>query len=340
MRKIVLLLLLVAVVAGIAIYLTTADDPFRSEGVEQSDFAIPDTSSVGKIVIADRSGRVIKLNRGEDRWLLNGKYPAREDAVETLLKTFKNIYIQRPVAREAQEQVNKVMATGVKKVEIYDLDEDLMKIWYVGHATMDKKGTYMLLETPQMGKSSAPFIMDMKGFIGMLNTRFFLDENEWRSTLVLTYPEMNLNEIEVDYPGEPSSSFRVEYRGENDLRLFSAGGNAIAGFDTTTLKDYMLNFKKLAFENYRTGLSEFQVDSVKATSPYQVIRISDKKGDHVIKLWPKKVPDEKREVISNDSSGIDLERVYAQYNDGELALAQRFVWDKFRAPLEAFVPKK
>ena len=339
MKKTLLLFLLVLVVGAIALYLSTSDNPFKSEGIEQSDFTIADTASVGKILIADRSGRVIVVNRVDGEWLLNGNYPAREDAVETLLRTFKNIYIQRTVPREAQEQVNTVMAASSKKVEIYDLDNDLIKTWYVGHATMDKKGTYMLLETPKYGKSSVPFVMDMKGFIGMLNTRFFLDENEWRSTLLLAYPEMNLNRIEVEYPHDLASSFKVEYGGGNELKLFTAEDTPIAVFDTTTLKDYMLNYKKMAFENYRTQLTPFQIDSIRATDPFQIIRIEDAKGGHEIKLWPKKAPSfavgEKA-----DSLGLDRERIYGTYNDGELALAQRFVWDKFRAPINAFLPKE
>ena len=77
--------------------------------------------------------------------VLNDIYPARFDAVDTLLKTFINVYIQRPVPKETLGQVSKVMASSAKKVEIYDLDNDLIKTWYVGHATMDKKGTFMLL---------------------------------------------------------------------------------------------------------------------------------------------------------------------------------------------------
>lgn len=339
MKKIVLLLLLLAIVGGIAIYLSVADDPFRSEGVEQSDFAITDTASIGKILIADRSGRRIVVTRERNKWLLNGQYPAREDAVQTLLRTFKNIYIQRPVAREAQEQVNTVMASSSKKVEIYNLDNKLIKTWYVGHATMDKKGTYMLLETPKRGKSSAPFIMDMKGFIGMLNTRFFLDENEWRSTLLLSYPEMNIDKIEVDYPSDQVSSFKVEYGGENEIKLFRSDDTPVPVFDTLTLKDYMLNYKKMAFENYRTELSPFQIDSILSTNPFQIIRITDPSGKHEIKLWPKKAPSFAT-AEKADTLGLDHERIFATYNDGEIALAQRFVWDKFRAPIGAFLPKE
>lgn len=341
MKKVLPLLALVIVAAVIALYLSNSDNPFRSGEIEQTDFAIKDTASVGKIVIADRAGRVIRLVRKENNyWELNDKFPAREDAVGLLLSTFKNVYIQRPVPKEAVEQVNTVMGAGSKKVEIYDRRGDLIKIWYVGHATMDKKGTYMLLETPEYGKSAVPFVMDMKGFIGMLNTRFFTNENEWRSVAILSFPNMELQGIDVSYPRDPKADFRIEYGGGNDIILYSDRGERVSLFDTSTVKDYMLNFKKMAFENYRTGLSDEQVDSVKASVPYQVIRIDQGENRYEIKLWPKKAPEGEYSEEDMDGIPLDAERIYATFNDGELALAQRFVWDKFRAPLDAFISKE
>lgn len=334
MKKL-LLLLIFAVVVGWALYMAFGDDPYRTSASAATDFAIEDTSRVGKIVIADRSGATITLERADDEpWRVNDKYPAREDAVDVLLKTFVNIYVQRPVEKAAQEQVNRIMAGGSKKVDIFDRKGKWIKTWYVGHATMDKKGTYMLLETPRGGRAEEPYIMDMKGFIGMLNTRFFMDLNEWRSVMVARYDDMNLREIEVEYPSAPDSSFRITYGGGNDIELYPFGSERpLARFDSSVVKDYMLNFKLMAFENFRTGLTEEQEDSVRATVPYQVIRITDPRRQYTIRLWPKSEP-----VPPDTVQGFfpDRERVYAAVDTGEMALAQRFVWDKFRAPLQAF----
>src|SRR5690554_340633 len=153
MKKLIPLIIVVVVVAGLAYYFSTSVNPKTTADKAQTDFAIADTSDIGIIFIADRTGNTATLTRTAEGWTINDKYPARADAVDILLKTFKNIYIQRPVPEEGQEQVNRVMATGSNKVEIYDLKGDLIKTWYVGHATMDKKGTYMLLETPRAGRS-------------------------------------------------------------------------------------------------------------------------------------------------------------------------------------------
>lgn len=342
MRKILPLLILVIIAVAIALYYTLSVNQYSTSIASQTDFSISDTASIGKIFIADRLGNSVTLTQGEGNlWKVNGKYPARPDAIQTLLETFKNVYIQRPVPKSAQSQVNKMMAGMSNIVEIYDRDGNWIKTWYVGYGTMDKKGTYMLLETPEAGKAAEPYILDMRGFIGMLNTRFFTSESEWRSTIILRYPSLGFQVVEVFYPSQNEKSFKITYGGGNEIRVYPYGkSEPLADFDTLVVKDYLLNFKLASFENYKTGLSHAQEDSVKALIPYQIIRVTDPRGTREIKLWAKN--ELTGEVVEGKEMppAIDKARVYASCDNGELALAQRFAWDKFRAPLQAFLPKQ
>jgi hypothetical protein len=340
MKKILPFAIIVAILVAVAFYFNANVDSSSTSQKAQTDFAIPDTASIGKIFIADTKGKTITLDRTSGVWIVNDLYPAREDAADLLLKTFRNVYVQRPVAKEGQEQVNKVMAAAAKKVEIYDREGNWIKTWYVGHGTMDKKGTYMLLETPEGGKSSAPFIMDMRGFLGMLDTRFFTNLAEWRSTRILHYPDLQLKEVDVQYPDQPEASFRITYGGGNDIRLFDGtGGTEIAQFDTSLVKDYLLNFKLASFENFNNLLSPAQEDSVKTLTPYQIIKVTDSRQERTLRLWFRAAPEGQTEMDGETLSEIDRERIYAMVDDGELAFAQRFVWENFRAPLQAFLLK-
>lgn len=337
MKKLLPFALLVLLLAAIAIYLGEYFNTSGTSRREQTDFAIRDTANVGKIYIADTFGNTITLTRDDGPWMVNGVYLAREDAASLLLETFKNVYVQRPVAKESQEQVNRIMAGSAKRVDIYDREGKLIKTWFVGYGTMDKKGTYMLLETPQYGRSSAPFIMDMRGFTGMLDTRFFTNLSEWRSTEVLDYPTLGFSEIEVQYPTQEESGFRIVYGGGNNIGLYEHGSQVpLAAFDTAMVKDYMLNFKMASFENYNTLLTPQQEDSVKSLVPYQVIHITDPAGRRTFRFWGRPAPEGQMEADGETQASIDRERVYACIDDDELAFAQRFVWDKFRAPVTAF----
>ncbi len=339
MKNIVPFAVVVLILTVISVYLYQTFDTGSTSSREQTDFAIKDTADVGKIFIADSYGNTITLARDNGAWMVNGMFKAREDAASLLLETFRNVYVQRPVAKEAQEQVNRIMAGNAKKVEIYSREGKLIKTWYVGYGTMDKKGTYMLLETPEHGRSAAPFIMDMRGFTGMLDTRFFTSISEWRSTRIFSYPTLNFSEIAVEYPTQEGANFKIQYSGGNNIKLFGPDGtNPVSGFDTTMVKDYMLNFKLASFENYNTLLNPQQEDSVKALVPFQIIRVTDAQGTRTLKLWPRPAPAGQMEMDAVTPALVDRERVYACTDNDELAFAQRFVWDHFRAPFHAFKP--
>lgn len=338
MKKLLPFAFLVLLLIVASVYFFRKDTGTTSRK-DQTDFAIADTANVGKIFIADKKGNTITLKRGEDNvWTANDTYVARPASVKLLLETFKKVYIQRPVPKEAQEQINRVMAGSARKVEIYANDGKWLKTWYVGHGTMDKNGTYMLLETPEYGRASAPYILDMKGFKGLLDTRFFTNLEEWRSVRILDYPNMDIKEIRVEYPSDAEANFRIEYGGGNDIRLFRGlGDDSVANFDTSMVKDYMLNYKLASFENFNTMLTPQQKDSVMLEIPFQIIKVKDEKGTKTIRLWRKAPEEGQVERDGVTPAVVDLERVYGAIDDDILATAQRQMWDKFRAPVQAFI---
>lgn len=339
MKKSLPLIIIVIVVAIAAYFVSTTMEPASTGIKSETSFEISDTASVGKIIIVRAgTGAKVKLERQADNtWLVNDKFRAREDGIQTILETFKNVYVQAPVKKESIESSLRIIAGGSSKVEIFDRDGNWIKTWYVGHASKSNRGTHMLLETPGKGKSPKPYIMDMKGFIGMLNTRFFTNENEWRSVGILNYPDLAIEEVEVTYPGQFEKSFRITYGGGNDIKLYPHNSDTeILNYDTSLVKDYLLNFKLASFENYKTGLSPAEADSVMQQTPYQIIRVKDKSRERVIRLWPKKAVSDDDESNENEPE-VAGDRVYAATDEGELALAQRYGWDKFRAPLQAFL---
>ena len=65
------------------------------------DFAVTDTSAVSKIFIADLKGNSISLDRMENNWQINNRYKVRNNAMNIILKTIKNISVQRPVSESS-----------------------------------------------------------------------------------------------------------------------------------------------------------------------------------------------------------------------------------------------
>ncbi len=325
-----LMLLFVVVVAAVAA-LTYFKRPKGSIAARPlANFAIEDTASIDKIFIIDTDQRSVLLERTSDSryWDLNDSLKARKDAVELILKTFKRIKVKAPVPEAARENVIRLLAAGGKKVEIYQGGSKPSKTYIVGNATQDHTGTYMLLETPDGGRSTEPFIVHMEGFTGFLSTRFFTDQNEWRYTGIFDYPGLKIKRIEAIHHFRPFDSFSINYKGGNDIELFDYRGEKANGFDTLGVKEYLLLYKKAHIETWQSHLMPLQEDSLKKSQPGFTFRVHENDGDlKELSLFYKKPVSEIYDEFDNLEQW-DLARMYSLAN-GEVGLAQMFVFAPF-----------
>lgn len=272
--RLLFILVLLAAVAGVAYYASSNKKTVVHN--EFTEFAIADTASIDKIFIADFRNRTVLLERNthDPYWTLDGEHRARYDAVKLLLETFERIEVKAPVPITSRDNVIKMISTTAVKVEIYQHGE-LSKTYYIGTCTQNHVGTFMVLENADGNRSKDPFIMDMQGFTGCLRQRFFTNTEDWRFTGVFTYPNLEIDKIEVLHHNEPERSFEIQFGGENDIRLFSKmNGSNVTAFDTLTVKDYMLLYKKRHFESFNSHLTDSQEDSLLKTIPAFTIRVT------------------------------------------------------------------
>lgn len=320
------LLLLFVVLAAVAFWLWRSNRPTTLAG-DIADFVVPDTAAVTRIFIADKAGASVDLRRVEQGWTVNGM-PADKQQVITLLKTFLLVEVRSPVPKSAVENVLKVMASTGKKVEIYEGGAKPVKIWWVGHATKDHLGTYMLLEKPGLGRSSSPFVVGMSGFIGVLPPRFHTRVDDWRSLELTRYPDLTrIARVQVTHPTADSADFTVTYKGGNDLALFDGHGAAVP-MDSLFVKDMMLGLRNGNFEYIERGISKAQRDSVLSTPPWHVLTITNTAGgEQRIPFWKKNPRPGERDMDMNLLVD-DRDRMYALQDDTLLVVVQRMKFDR------------
>lgn len=311
-----------------------------------SDFAISDTSTVNKIIITDQTGQHATLERipGNGLWKLNGKYFAREDAVNIILMTINRIRIRGNVSDAARDNMMKLLVTSGKKVEIFTGGKEPAKIYYVGVPTPDHTGTMMLLEIPGIGRSEDPFITHIEGFTGFLSTRFFTNETEWRYTGIFNYPELAIRKVKVIHHLQPASSFEVTFDGGNNFQLYSGydehtGGfnSMIAKFDTIAVKNLLVQFKKVHVESFLTNLKSEAADSIKKSMPAYSISVENDKGvstsvDLYLRLSAS--PEYNEDGTVNP---WDVGHFWAKTQDNELALAQTYNFGPLVNPIDAYI---
>jgi hypothetical protein len=348
MKKNLLLFIAFLAMGGLAFYFYKHNTGSTLSGKPLTEFAVEDTASINKIFIADHFGTTALLERipGEKLWKLNGKYYARQDAINLLLETICKVRVRGNIATAAKDNIMKVLATSGKKVEIYTGGTEPAKIYYVGPATPDHVGTYMLLEIPGIGRSEEAYITHIEGFTGFLTPRFFADELEWRYTGVFSYPNLNLSEIRISNYINPTESFGVKLSPDKSVSVFKGKENdpqnfteAVPSFDTTAVHDLILLFKKVHVESFNTLLKNEVRDSIllmKPTFTVEVIEPSgkSKKLDLFYKRAAKKVLDE-----NGNELPWDVEHFWAKTPDNELALAQTYVVEPLVRPLTYYRKK-
>lgn len=341
MKKNLILLIILAVLGGVAWYAWKSDAPGTLSDEPLADFTIEDTASITKIFITDVQQNSVTLERvpGQRLWKLNSKYFAKQSSTDLLLKTFKRMKVRSSVPYKAKENVLRIMAASGRKVEVYAGGDEPVKIYYVGTSTQDHNGTHMVLEVPGIGRSPEPYIVYMEGFTGYLTTRFHANEEEWRYTGIFEFPELNISDVQVKFNEAPSYSFHITYGGGNNLALYDLGGNRIPAFDTSALKNYFLLYKKVHFESFNSFLSPMQEDSLKRTTPSFSLEVTDNSNNRKrVDLFWKKAS---KEVLDENGKPfpMDLEYMYGVTDDGDVVLCQHFVFDPLLQPLETFLPR-
>src|SRR5438132_13761530 len=134
-RNLIYFILLVAL--GVAAYFFVIKKKWGTLNVNETAFAVDETAAIGKIFIADMQGQKVILERKKDSWIVNAKYPVRNDYMDVLLSTLKRVSMSYPVPKTAMNKVVTEMAAHNKKVEVYDKNGKLMKSYFVGCPSLD-----------------------------------------------------------------------------------------------------------------------------------------------------------------------------------------------------------
>ena len=277
----------------------------------ENNFSISDTASVSKIFIADRNGTTITLNRNEKNWVVNNKYGVRKDAINTILTTINQIRIQRPVSKNAFDNVIKNLATSGVKIEIYTNQETPNKTYTIGSSTANHLGTYMFL-----AGSETPFIVHIPSFNGFLSPRYGIQVNkisevDWRTTNIFSLKAEKISRVIVNHIQEPKKSFSLT---TGSMILLNNLGNEVSFNQENTLQ-FLNVFKLLNCESYKDDKEKIEF----ATPLHELIVNNDTLRTYAIGNG---------KLVKDKKDNFTVKRMYATLNNGELMLIQDYVFNK------------
>lgn len=212
MKRLIGLVLLLVGLLAVTWYLmkdsedknTIDDDRFRR-------FAIEDTSEVGTIFIATRDGNQALLTReGDGPWMYENKitgkrFRANQLSATVLLGTMSELRVRAPVSKNAIPTVVNRMGAHAKKVEIYDRDREIMKTYYVGGPSTGNEGTHFMMEG-----ANRPYILFVPRWTGVLDTRYIVQEENWRDKALFRVNPKKLKRVQITYNSASQRPFSFE----------------------------------------------------------------------------------------------------------------------------------
>lgn len=334
---ITLSLLLVLVAVSVMVYKNKTKTSTIDE--EASNFKVKDTASVDKIFLADKNNKSVTVTRTAKGWMVNDKYPARPDVIKEILETIRLMEVKSPVPKVTRESVIKRMATQSIKVEIYSKGEKI-KQFYVGYATMDYTGTYMVLTNLEEDKNyDEPFVVQIPGFEGYLTTRFLTDADDWRDRLVINYTPPEMKQIKLDLYEMPDSSFTIDIANSTTFSLKNTKGLALP-YDEMKMKQYLAYFQNVNYEKLITNIKDKVVDSLSTAIPFATLTVTDKNNQiHTLQFIHKYALKEQVEQYGANMK-YDPDRLYLRFNQNkELAVIQFYVFGKILQTYGYFLPQ-
>lgn len=283
MNRTLLLLLLVIGLSVSAWFLLKDQDQSPATSVLGMDrnFSV-NRDLVYKVFLADRSGNRTTLERKADGWIYNGKYKARKDAIGNLLSAIHQIRMQYVPTKAAVPYMIESLASHGIKVEVYGKNGENLKTYYVGGATSDELGTYIIMEG-----SEQPYVGELEHWTGNLRFRYNLLGDDWRDRSLFASQADDIAEISIDYPKQQNKSFRLNLRdGKQELSpyypLSPRIQQPIKNGAITSFTHVFEGIFAARFNNYNKDR-----DSIEQQIPFAIINLEEKDGDRFsLRLFP------------------------------------------------------
>jgi hypothetical protein len=302
-----------------------------SASEQEGNFAVKNANDISRIVIADTEKNKVELSNLNGIWMVNGKYPAREDLVKQVLDAVTRVTSLCPVPSAAHDNVIGEMANHHVGVQIFGKHNTLIKSYRVGGPTIDGENTYMLLEEGG-APVERPHITYIPGFKGYLTPRFNTDEETWRTRVLFNYNLDEIKSLRVEYPRESQNSFLINKVSKDSFLLVPVDEKfrIPEPYQQKYIKQYLGFYSSIFIEAFDNDYSK--KDSVIQTVPYCTITITEIDNSvNKVKLFY--MPVSKRSKSQFDSQGnemtYDIDHYHAGiHNEKDFVIVQYYVFGK------------
>ena len=294
----------------------------KNENLNPKGFAIDDSSNVSKIIMSDKSGNSILLEKNNNIWTINNKYEVWQRQIDYTLKVMEDIRIKSSVSEKKIDYVIKNIATTGVKIELFQ-ENKRIRSYYIGGNTKDYKGTYMMIE----GSETAYIMHIPDRNPGILNPKFGIEgtkvnENIWRAPVVIDYINNDIKKIVCEDVTNPVQSFTVDLENKN---LYNFKEEKVE-IEKISFSYWNQAFEDLKCGAYKPNLTKEEFDLVKK------IYITTKYTTDSLFIY------DKTSIQSNKKEfNPSVEYKYSSFNNSDLFIIQNNIFNKVLITLDEFL---
>ncbi len=328
MKKNIFILFALFLTSGLGVYWVLHNEAEKQDTTVfgwDRKFKVEDVSKIHKIFIANRNGETTTLTKKDNGWTYNNQYKALPNAVDNLMRAFREMEIKyKPADAAVPYMISDLAAQGIK-VELYDEKDKLLKAFYVGGAPSDERGTYMIMEN-----SEQPYVVHLPTWEGNLRFRFNLTGDQWRDKTVFGETVEDIKALAVEYPKQQNESFKL-IRSGNKFEVtpfYDFTPKITTPASQGLVEAYLVRFKKVGAEAFENANP--RRDSVLQTLPFCIISMEKTNGEkRVVQFFSIETTSFFFDPKTNRESEVPyVERYFAEVSDKGFMLVQHIVFSK------------
>tara|TARA_B100001094_G_scaffold222983_1_gene217085 strand:- start:515 stop:1444 length:930 start_codon:yes stop_codon:yes gene_type:complete len=300
------------------IYLSSCQIDVK-EKINKKDFNLSETENIDKIIMSDKAGNIITLEKEKEEWIINSKYPVWKRQIEYTLNVMKDIRIKSSVSEQKTNLVEEIIATTGVKVEIFE-GEEKIKSYYIGGNTSDHQGTYMIMENAENA-----YVMHIPDrHPGILNPKYgiegiYVNENVWREPIIINIIPKEISEVKVIDFINQEQSFTINIKNKtladfrnNEILIDNRKYNEFASF----------------FSNLQCGIYKSELHPEDFTLSKKIYITNNNQTDSLIVYDITKIQKTQKKYYST------VENLYAKWNNSEMVIIQKNIFNKVLITLD------
>ncbi len=201
----------------------------------------------------------VNLQYIDNRWRVNGSFPADRNLVEVLFATLQQAEAKRPVARSMNDSIATYLKSNGVLVSLQDGGQPELEFYAGGNSA--KTVAYFV------GKDApTPHIVVIPGYRVYVSGIFELPAIQWREKLIFDFNWTNFRQMEAEFRN-PQGNFTVE------LNKNIASIRGIVDPDTARLNTFLDDLSLLTVDQYLETTAV--LDSLSKSEPHAAFTITD-----------------------------------------------------------------